>query len=230
MALAGIIAMIFLTACGSCWDDPDHCTLQPGDGPEYGTSLAVTRAARIATETAAATSIPPTATPIDIESEMSQVYTLALESYCGSRDVFLEPTTIEYGDGRLDAGDYEYLVQKVPTFERSTLDNFVIANREREPLPQINYGRSVEFMTSTEFLALFDIQPGDEWWDRFHDEYPNGCGYAALSGIGFNTETTQAIVHLYASSGSFGCIYEDLVMQKESGEWQITNELIDSIC
>jgi hypothetical protein len=175
--------------------------------------------------------ISPSATPIDIESETSQVYTLALESWCGSRDVFLEPTTNESIDGTIDTDDYEAFAEDVPELERSTLNNYVLANRRREPMPHVDYGRVVEFMTQTEFIEMYDIEPGgDEWWDHFHEEYPNGCGYALLSGIGFNTEATQALVNLYASTGSLSCIVEHLVMQKEDSRWRITHELVQSIC
>ncbi|MCX6832044.1 MAG: hypothetical protein NT028_07920 [candidate division Zixibacteria bacterium] len=60
-----------------------------------------------------------------------------------------------------------------------------------------------------------------DWWPAFYKRYPLSDGTIGLSRVGFNSDTTTAVIYLQVASGRFGGDEIHYLLEKRGGKWKI---------
>ena len=122
------------------------------------------------------------------------------------------PREILQGHGPVFAAEME------PVFK-----SFEEVNRTPKSLnSEIDLHRPHQFVGTAELNAAFakGNQSGKrDDWQGFHQEFPKSSGYLILSGVGFNTDKTLALVYVEhrCGNGCGGAHY--YVLQRREGVW-----------
>lgn len=86
----------------------------------------------------------------------------------------------------------------------------------------VDLHRPHRFIESAELNAAFEKGNGSDKrdaWQGFHQEFPGASGYVILSGVGFNSDKTLALVYVEhrCGNGCGGAHY--YVLQRREGVW-----------
>lgn len=96
-------------------------------------------------------------------------------------------------------------------------------NHEQHALKRDHFGDSliVELISYRDFDTT--LAPRD-WWPAFHERYPLSGGNFTLSRVGFNADTSVALISVVAASGPRSGVGLYFLLDKEEGRWVVVAE------
>jgi len=117
---------------------------------------------------------------------------------------------------------FEHLVNKWPTLKKETYDSFLLKNKYNAPVNALIKTKKptniVNEKTINSFFSTVSTQKG---WEAFYTKFPGAFGKIRLSQVGFDKDTTQAIVyigHLYGRLSGTGSIF---FLKRKGSKWVI---------
>jgi hypothetical protein len=125
---------------------------------------------------------------------------------------------------------------RLPNLRPETLDDYVIQNRESEPLGEnFKLQRPAVMLSDHDFSGMlirtnrkvnFSPLPGRTiQWNQFYDHYPLSSGVISLSRVGFDSQIQQALVYEETAGSADGTWGRFLVLTKESGKWVVQDKI-----
>jgi len=97
--------------------------------------------------------------------------------------------------------------------------NFIEVNKEPWLLQKaIPMDQPYEFVFEKEIEGVFSN--GVAGWKSFYEKYPDSGGYNELSGVGFNSDKTVAVVYVAHFCGGLCGGGGFHVLEKKEGKWQ----------
>jgi hypothetical protein len=97
----------------------------------------------------------------------------------------------------------------------------------------ISYGLHSERFTDSLLVVLISREDVDstlspiDWWPAFYERYPLSDGTISISRIGFNPDTTMALLRIVAVSGPLSGVGWLSVLEKKNGQWIVVAEQVD---
>lgn len=101
-------------------------------------------------------------------------------------------------------------------------DSFEKANRENRSLEHhFLLPKPYSLVSQDEIDAAFLRRPStsDDGWSGFRTAFPESRGYLILSGVGFNSARTLALVYIEHRCGSLCGAARYYILQKRKGHW-----------
>jgi hypothetical protein len=121
--------------------------------------------------------------------------------------------------------------------KEETARDFVSENRySRIIRPTFEYRRPIKMMTNEDsaFLSqqgqwLYRIDyNGDHFWPAFRDAFPGSPGIVSLSRVGFNRDSTQALLEARLDSADrYDRPFQMLLLERKGSEWRIARRHIE---
>jgi hypothetical protein len=97
----------------------------------------------------------------------------------------------------------------------------------------ISHGLHSERFTDSLLVDLISREDVDstlaprDWWPAFYERYPLSDGTISISRVGFNSDTTRALLRIVAVSGPLSGIGWLSVLEKKDGRWIVMAEQVD---
>ena len=118
----------------------------------------------------------------------------------------------------------ESLRKKDPALQQSALDAFRKVNAKqafirRSFRPSIDY----ELVTSAQMERIFCKQCG--FWPAYYKQYPGSQGLLTFSGVGFNSDGTQAFFYFSNRCEGWCGGGDYVVMEKREGRWVMQRDI-----
>lgn len=161
------------------------------------------------------------------------VYTAALSDgrYIDSsvKLVVIRDLTFRYPSSQQRESEIRHLIQRMSALEGDTLNDYQARNRDEERLSnlfnlkvqsELISGRDIDDLLAKNFI---------EGWQAIKDKYPDSNGIITLSKVGFNRQTTQALVYVAISCGPHCGEGNFILLSKAKGIWSIQSKLMMNV-
>jgi hypothetical protein len=116
------------------------------------------------------------------------------------------------------SGDAKFIAAFEPIFA-----SFEAANKRAMMLqPDFQLPKPTKLVTREELDAAFQRPWGTEvgdGWEGFRHHFPSSAGYLILSGVGFNSDRTIALVYVEHRCGGLCGAARYYILQKRDGRW-----------
>jgi hypothetical protein len=116
------------------------------------------------------------------------------------------------------SGDAKFIAAFEPIFA-----SFEAANKRAMMLqPDFQLPKQTKLVTREELDAAFQRPSGAEvgdGWEGFRHHFPSSAGYLILSGVGFNSDRTIALVYVEHRCGGLCGAARYYILQKRDGRW-----------
>ncbi len=168
---------------------------------------------------------PSTPTP-DPEEEEYRVYSAVIQARYTRDDtklvVIIDQTDLpaEDLDQRLE-GD----LKETFKLKSDLIENFKAQNQGPQALKNaFELSLPYQLVTKEEIRKLFQRQGGG--WQEFYEKYPDSQGHITLSRVGFNKQTTQALLYVGNQFGDLAGTGYYYLLSKQDGNWVIADEIM----
>jgi hypothetical protein len=118
----------------------------------------------------------------------------------------------------------ESLRGKAPALQQATIDAFRRVNAQQALLRRsFRFPLSYELVDSTQIASMFSKNGGG--WPAYYKLFPHSNGILTFSRIGFSADGTQAFFYWSNRCGGLCGSGNYVIMEKRSGQWEITSEI-----
>jgi hypothetical protein len=117
----------------------------------------------------------------------------------------------------------QYVKRRIPDLAQDMLDNFQAKNGLPQAL-STHFNLRVKYLLVNE-KELNEIFQNPDGWSDFYRKYPRSQGLMALSRVGFNQESNQALVYVGNQAGLKAGAGYYVSLAKENGTWIIQHEV-----
>ena len=147
------------------------------------------------------------------------VYSAYLTEVFRSDSLVVIQSRTQSGRTRFNLRRFRFLREKLPGLQKQTFLNFVWMNQE-----PLDLTHAISLPTKYELVAKKELDdlwgaPDRGYWRRFPDAY----GYVALSRVGFNRDSSQALFYIDHFCGLCGG-GRFVLMRSVNGRWVVTEE------
>ena len=101
--------------------------------------------------------------------------------------------------------------------------SFEHANRQKMLLGyRFSIPKPYKIVSESELQSAFRQHPSNDirdGWEGFRESFPDSSGYLILSGVGFNSDRTMALVYIEHRCGNMCGASRYYILQKRDGEW-----------
>jgi hypothetical protein len=122
----------------------------------------------------------------------------------------------------------EGLQNSMPSLSRVTIDDYESKSKSISLL-KAELGLKVKYKLITDEEVDNIFRRGGPAWEVFHSKFPGSKGLIGLSRVGFNSDRTQALVHV-----GFGCDWncgdsQLIFLRKDKNAWRIEGKVLTSV-
>lgn len=168
---------------------------------------------------------PGTTVPSDATDEY-EVYSSLLGKR--TKKVLIEDQTMGYPSDQSKAqiaAHEEWLAEYMPGLQQNTVTDYISKNKDSHHLENL-FKLKVEtlLVSPSEIKKVYEKHAGVPW--QISDEYPGSEGVFTFSSVGFNSERTQALVHMGISCGWLCGEGNFYLLAKENGVWKVQKKIM----
>lgn len=156
------------------------------------------------------------------------VYVAALASVFGEKEplVVIESTSTDYFDKpRMLRRVVANAQKKMPALSDDIVEDFLIRNRQREPLESGNLAgkRSVQSMTQAELAAMLSDPSG---WQIFRRNYPAAVGVVTVSKVGYDSSGQRGFLYLACQKSPLDGFGYYLLLERDNDGWVVADKFV----
>lgn len=116
----------------------------------------------------------------------------------------------------------------IHSLSRETIDDYESKNKSTTPLKaELNLKVRYTLISDEEVDKIFhDPAAG---WETFFSKFPGSKGLINLSRVGFNSDRTQAIVHVGIGCGGTCGDTQVIFLRKDNNQWRVEARFLTSV-
>jgi len=143
--------------------------------------------------------------------------------------VVIRDLTFRYPSSQQGESEMRHLSQRMPALEEDTLKDYEAKKKDEERLSNLfNLKVQSELVSGGDIDGLL-AKNFLEGWQAIKNKYPDSNGIIALSKVGFNHQTTQALVYVAISCGPHCGEGNFILLSKAKGIWSIQSKLMMNV-